>query len=121
MVVTGSVGMGATEDTLSESPGEQRAGGDVAGHIERGMHYEGTPPRRLHVLPHDETSREGDEQSDQQEQQPRAARAQRVEPQRREQGDDRRLDEAPPDLPPVERPREGTRADDHVPAVPERR
>src|SRR5438094_4289101 len=104
-----------------EAPGQQRARRQIASHVERGVREQGAPARRLHVLPHHETPREGDEQPDQEEQQPPAAGAERIEPQRGEQGEDRGLREPPADLPPVERPCEVALVERSVPAVSDRR
>src|SRR5438094_6807136 len=59
--------------------------------------------------------------SDLEEQQPPAAGAERIEPQRGEQGEDRGLREPPADLPPVERPCEVALVERSVPAVSDRR
>src|SRR5881409_3707940 len=104
-----------------EAPGQQRARRQIASHVERGVREQGAPARRLHVLPHHETPREGDEQPDQEEQQPPAAGSERIEPQRGEQGEDRGLREPPADLPPVERPCEVALVERSVPAVSDRR
>src|SRR2546430_11999811 len=46
---------GATEDTLSESPGENATRGYVPGHVERRVGQQRAPALGLHVLPHHET------------------------------------------------------------------
>src|SRR2546423_11130291 len=112
---------GPAKPYSGESPRQQCPGCDIAGGIEHTVRKQRTSARWLVVLPHDETSWEGDEQSDQQEQQPPPARTEGVEPQRRKERDDHRFDQPPPDLPAVERPHEGVLAGRLIPAVSDRR
>src|ERR1051325_8416215 len=75
----------STEDTLSQSPGENGAGAHV--------------PRRVHeaddelLVRFPPAQRVGREQADQKEQQPPAAASQRVEPQRPEERDHHRFEQ----------------------------
>src|SRR6266511_4197179 len=74
----GAVDMGSTEDTLSESPGENAAGEEVARDVHRQTARLDPPlslPRAL----------DADEEPHQREQQPPPAGAERVEPERGEE------------------------------------
>src|SRR6266571_3120901 len=68
IAVMGAVDIGSTEDTLSESPGENGAGDDVPGYINR--HAANLAPRPL----------QRDQHPDQPEQQPPPPVTERVEP-----------------------------------------
>src|SRR5437588_2121015 len=75
----------STEDTLSQSPGENGAGDQVPHRVHEADHelvFWFTPAKRI-----------GHEQADQQEQQPPAATSQRVEPERPEERDHHRFEQ----------------------------
>src|SRR5207248_4671908 len=84
------VDIASTEDTLSQSPGENGAGHHVTRRVHEADHElsfslargrrEQLPPNRIR-----------DEHTDQQEQQPPSPASQRVEPQRRQERDNQRL------------------------------
>src|SRR6266571_326412 len=93
IAVMGAVDIGSTEDTLSESPGENGAGDDVAGQICAGADEE-RPARGL-VRACAQPRRNRRERADEEEHEPPAAAAERVEPQRREQREQGRFDDAP--------------------------
>src|SRR5438552_11713008 len=77
----------STEDTLSQSPGENGAGDHVTHRVHEAddeLLFRFTPAKRV-----------GHEQADQKEQQPPAAASQRVEPQRPEERDNDRFEQTP--------------------------
>src|SRR5207249_11566330 len=76
-------GHGSTEDTLSQSPGENGPGDDVTHDIGAGSRDAG--PARERLEPRGQPRRDRRQRSDEREHQPPGAAAQRVEPQRREQ------------------------------------
>src|SRR5690348_14957005 len=91
MAVMGAVDIQSTEDTLTESPGENRAGDKVARHVaccasERRPAAGRGRAREL---------RQRDRESEQQEEEPPSSVPERVEPQRGEQRDGASLERAP--------------------------
>src|SRR2546429_9135907 len=79
------VGIRSTEDTLSQSPGENGASDQVPHRVHEADHelvFWFTPAKRI-----------GHEQADQKEQQPPAAASQRVEPERPEERDHHRFEQ----------------------------
>src|SRR6185437_2782714 len=92
MAVMGVVDMRSTEDTLSESPGENGAGADVTGEIAAGSSHAG-PARQLGGGR--QPRRDRRDRSDEQEWQPPATAPEGVEPQRGEQSEQSGLDEPP--------------------------
>src|SRR4029077_8602043 len=102
-----------TEDTLSQSPGEDGPRDDI--------------PRRVHeaddevALSLGPANRVRHEQADQEKQQPPSTAAERIEPQRPEQRDDERFQETPRDGPAVVRPDEVPRTDSAIHTLADRR
>src|SRR6266851_833772 len=106
---------------LAKPPSEEAASRDVAGHVEPGVDDQGSPSRWLDGAPQHEPTGESDKEPDEEEEQPPAASAQRIEPQRGEQHDDRGLDQAPRDFPAAVGPDEIGRSGRGVPALTDRR
>src|SRR5438477_11961222 len=84
MAAMDSVGIRSTEDTLSQSPGENGAGDQVTHRV-----HEADDELVFWFTP---AQRKGHEQADQEEQQPPAAASQRVEPERPEERDHHRFE-----------------------------
>src|SRR5207253_10146031 len=85
MAAMDSVGIRSTEDTLSQSPGENGAGDQVTHRV-----HEADDELVFWFTP---AQRKGHEQADQEEQQPPAAASQRVEPERPEERDHHRCEQ----------------------------
>src|SRR2546423_12808542 len=113
-------GIGSTEDTLSQSPGENRAGHHVTRRVHEADHElsfslgrgggEQLPPNRIRG-----------EHAEQEEQQPPSPASQRVEPQRRQERDHQRLEQPPRVSPAAVTPKEIPSADRQVHALSDRR
>src|SRR5207244_12789318 len=105
MAAMGSADMGSTEDTLSQNPGENGPGDEIA----CGIHetYDELSPAVVHGggqrLP---PQRIRDQQSHQGEDEPPPAGAERVKPERSEQRGQERLEQTPCDGPSVVLPDE---------------
>src|SRR6266699_6551952 len=113
MAAMETVGIRSTEDTLSQSPGENGARDHVTHRVHEAddeLLFRFTPAKRV-----------GHEQADQKEQQPPAAASQRVEPQRPEERDNHRFEQTSRNGAAAVRPYEIPPAAGRIAAISERR